>query len=139
MPLSDITIRPLFPVPAVLGLLTMLSFPAAASGVQRPVQYGGSGEQAHCNRAVVEAGPDTPAPLRSAPSQDAPVLTLINRSVHICDASEDNQWLGVIFANDDNALDACLTQPPPHQRQAYTGPCRSGWVDIGHFFFLEEG
>ena len=107
---------------------------------ERPVRYGGKGDHARCGMAVVELGPDQPAPLRTAPHADARVLAQVNALVHICDASDDYHWLGVIVTPlDAGNGPACLPDPLPAVRQPYTGHCRSGWVEAGHFFLLEEG
>lgn len=127
-------------LPAGLACLALAALVPAHARPDVAVAYGGSGEHARCSMAVVEMGADQPAPLRAAPDAGARVLARVNALVHICDASDDGLWLGVIVAP-AGAGDghACLPEPLPSRRQPYTGPCRSGWVDAGHFFFLEEG
>ena len=53
--------------------------------------------------------------------------------LHICTRSIDQKWLGVVVAPmpaADNATEgpACGVSSPVERKQAYEGPCASGWV-----------
>lgn len=46
--------------------------------------------------------------------------------VHLCE--EAGMWLGIVYPADEHAQD-CAVSSPAAARNAYVGPCRSGWVD----------
>ena len=48
--------------------------------------------------------------------------------VFICDASEDGEWIGVVYNDPVNDDDFCDVSSPVDHMQPYSGPCRSGWV-----------
>lgn len=50
------------------------------------------------------------------------------QAVHLCSSSDDDAWLGVVYAPKNSDLDCGVSSPVPEPR-AYAGPCRSGWVD----------
>ena len=74
-------------------------------------------------------------PLRAAPFAEAKsVATLAEGArLHVCTRSIDQKWLGVVVrptpAEGDSAppLD-CGVSSPVDRKQAYEGPCASGWV-----------
>lgn len=84
--------------------------------------------------------------LRAAPFQDAKAVAQLSNGdrVHICTRSLDQRWLGVVVppaapspegdpAANINApapVDCGVSSPVDH-KQAYDGPCRSGWVSSG--------
>ncbi len=75
-------------------------------------------------------------PLRAAPFDDARVLRELaeNERLHVCTRSLDQRWLGVVVppavpaeGKDTIAVD-CEVTSPVDRKQAYAGPCASGWV-----------
>ena len=73
--------------------------------------------------------------LRAAPFAEAKsVATLAEGArLHVCTRSIDQKWLGVVVrpapADGDGtpAVD-CGVSSPVDRKQAYEGPCASGWV-----------
>ena len=49
--------------------------------------------------------------------------------VYVCDGTADEQWLGVVYPG--SAGQDCAVSMPRDVAAAYTGPCRSGWVNAG--------
>ena len=49
--------------------------------------------------------------------------------VYVCDGTPDEQWLGVVYPG--RAGQECAVSTPRDVAGAYTGPCRSGWVNAG--------
>lgn len=82
-----------------------------------------------CNAAGVtrnlEAG--QVIPVRSAPFDTAPETGQLPAGgrFFICSRSHDQKWFGIVFGGD---LVACGLSRPVMTRQAYPGPCGSGWV-----------
>lgn len=57
------------------------------------------------------------------------------RQVHICSSSDDEVWLGVVYAPAGSDLDCGVSSPLP-EAKAYDGPCQFGWV---HHRWLDTG
>lgn len=83
---------------------------------------------------VARAGA-TGLPLRAAPFGDAKILASLAEGdrAYICTRSIDQKWLGVVLAPTpaaDNGAEAadCGVSAPVDRKQAYDGPCVSGWV-----------
>ena len=49
--------------------------------------------------------------------------------MYVCDGTPDEQWLGVVYPG--RAGQECAVSTPRVVAGAYTGPCRSGWVNAG--------
>ena len=107
------------------------------STLARPVTIGEDGPRLDaCGGMgqVTRAGGNGLA-LRAAPFAEAKsVATLAEGArLHVCTRSIDQKWLGVVVrptpAEGDSAppLD-CGVSSPVDRKQAYEGPCASGWV-----------
>jgi hypothetical protein len=69
-------------------------------------------------------------PVRAAPFEAAEEMGSIPAGTRffVCTRSHDQDWMGVVF-HENGALDpSCGVSGPVAARQAYTGPCDSGWV-----------
>ena len=107
------------------------------STLARPVTIGEDGPRLDACGVmgqVTRAGGNGLA-LRAAPFAEAKsVATLAEGArLHVCTRSIDQKWLGVVVrptpAEGDSAppLD-CGVSSPVDRKQAYEGPCASGWV-----------
>ena len=107
------------------------------STLARPVTIGEDGPRLDACGVmgqVTRAGGNGLA-LRAAPFAEAKsVATLAEGArLHVCTRSIDQKWLGVVVrptpAEGDSAppLD-CGVSAPVDRKQAYEGPCASGWV-----------
>jgi len=91
--------------------------------------------------ALVAAGPaapvrpDRPVMIGAQPERDAcPSLAQVSglnprgdANIWACDETADRSWTGVVFALRDSSID-CGVGSHIARRQAYRGPCTSGWV-----------
>lgn len=71
--------------------------------------------------------------LRAAPFADAKELARLaeGQRAHICTRSLDQKWLGVVVPPAAPAVAEatdCAVSSPVDRKQAYDGPCVSGWV-----------
>ena len=71
--------------------------------------------------------------LRAAPFADARASAQLNEGarLHLCTRSLDQRWIGVVVVPaiqaDARPVD-CGLSSPVERKQAYAGPCASGWV-----------
>ncbi|MDX3900617.1 MAG: hypothetical protein QHC40_08945 [Sphingobium sp.] len=103
----------------------------------RPVTIGEDGSRMDACGAIGRVlGSGRALPLRAAPFDDARVLRELAEGdrLHVCTRSLDQRWLGVVVppavAADGKGADAvdCEVTSPVDRKQAYAGPCASGWV-----------
>jgi hypothetical protein len=52
-------------------------------------------------------------------------------AVSVCEASDDDQWFGIVFAAPRTDPDMCGVTRAVQSTQEYQGPCRSGWIKGG--------
>ncbi|NWK98435.1 hypothetical protein DM806_22770 [Sphingobium lactosutens] len=74
-------------------------------------------------------------PLRAAPFSDAKALAQLaeGQRAYVCTRRIDQKWLGVVVLPAPPAGNAtppadCGVASPVERKQAYDGPCASGWV-----------
>ncbi|MEM8575471.1 MAG: SH3 domain-containing protein [Pseudomonadota bacterium] len=109
--------------------LTGISITALAQQPQVPVLAGGEADYDACGSQGVVQGLDPNGDgflaVRSGPSSNYGMLDKVYNGaiVNLCD--ERGNWLGVVYSHE--SVDCGVGTPWP-RRQAYTGPCRSGWV-----------
>ncbi|MFC3439877.1 hypothetical protein ACFOKF_01455 [Sphingobium rhizovicinum] len=105
--------------------------------VARPVTIGEDGPRMDACGALGQVTRSGPAglSLRAAPFSDAKPLAQLaeGQRAYICTRSIDQKWLGVVVPPAqpaDNATEAvdCGVASPVDRKQAYDGPCVSGWV-----------
>ncbi|WP_300114053.1 hypothetical protein [Sphingobium sp.] len=107
------------------------------STLARPVTIGEDGPRLDACGVmgqVTRAGGNGLA-LRAAPFAEAKNVATLGEGarLHVCTRSIDQKWLGVVVrptpAEGDSAppLD-CGVSSPVDRKQAYEGPCASGWV-----------
>ena len=107
------------------------------STLARPVTIGEDGPRLDACGVmgqVTRAGGNGLA-LRAAPFAEAKSVATLEEGarLHVCTRSIDQKWLGVVVrptpAEGDSAppLD-CGVSSPVDRKQAYEGPCASGWV-----------
>ncbi|MDO7835853.1 hypothetical protein Q4610_12440 [Sphingobium sp. HBC34] len=107
------------------------------SAIVRPVTIGEDGPQLDaCGSLgqVMRVGPKGLA-VRAAPFAEAKALATLaeGERAFICTRSFDQKWLGVVVPPalaGENASEAadCGVASPVERKQAYDGPCVSGWV-----------
>jgi hypothetical protein len=117
-------------VGALVLALTGLTFgPADQAFAQGrvPVQVGGSSDFDACGSVAVPTGlnprGDNFLAVRAGPNSSAQRLAKLRpgQQFYVCD--ERGAWLGIVYGGGD-----CGVGSPIRRRQAYSGPCRSGWV-----------
>ncbi|RVT43781.1 hypothetical protein [Sphingobium algorifonticola] len=120
------------------------------STLARPVTIGEDGPQLDACGALglvrgVAAGKRLA--VHAAPFREAKATAQLGNGarVHVCTRSLDQKWLGVVVMPDAPAPDGnevggnaalpapvdCGVSSPVDRRQAYDGPCQSGWVSSG--------
>ena len=52
-------------------------------------------------------------------------------SVSVCEAAENDQWFGIVFAAPRTEPEMCGVTRSVASQQEYQGPCRSGWIRAG--------
>lgn len=52
-------------------------------------------------------------------------------SVSVCEASDDDQWFGIVFAAPRTEPEMCGVGRSVASQQEYQGPCRWGWIRGG--------
>jgi hypothetical protein len=109
--------------------------------ITRPVTIGEDGPRLDACGAmgqVVRVGPSGLA-LRAAPFTEAQEIGRLGEGsrAHVCTRSIDQRWLGVVVAPPPSQPDSgeaasgdvdCGVSGPVDRKQAYDGPCLSGWV-----------
>ncbi|WP_244462650.1 integron [Methyloceanibacter caenitepidi] len=109
--------------------LTGLSATALAQQPQVPVLVGGEADYDACGSQGVVRGLDPNGDgflaVRGGPSSKYGMLDKIYNGmiVNLCD--QRGSWLGVVYSHETRD---CGVGTPWPRRQAYSGPCRSGWV-----------
>ncbi len=104
----------------------------AASSWERPITIGEDGPRLDACGAmgqVVRTGASGLA-LRAAPLDDAREVARLAQGarLHVCTRSLDQKWLGVVVEPAEGAGESCGVTDPVDQKQAYAGPCVSGWT-----------
>lgn len=110
------------------------------STLARPVTIGEDGPRLDACGAVgraTRAGVQGLS-VRSAPFAEAKeVARLVDDArIHVCTRSIDQKWLGVVIPppvpeGGEPAVDCGVTSPVD-RKQAYSGPCASGWVSSAY-------
>lgn len=131
LPNSSLADRPNAPAPE-----TRMDTPLA-----RPVIIGEDGPRMDACGTLgqVTRGGAGGLPLRAAPFGDAKIVAqlAVGQRAFVCTRSIDQKWLGVVLLPEaapdlapDNAAEApdCGVTAPVERKQAYDGPCVSGWV-----------
>lgn len=129
-------------------LAGVVLFAAAGLAVAEPpvalpdgaVMIGGEGKTGHCRgvttvRPGARANPGQ-ATVRAAPSVHARALPAVpaGAPVILCDAVAAGFWTAVVYRTDRPDADParvegeCFFLYPVRTRQAYRGPCLSGWI-----------
>lgn len=114
---------------AVSGIGAVPPFPAP----EVPVKVGGYVDLDACLSVVEVTGLDPKGDnylsLRSRPNPKGRELARLKSGQWLasCDQSADGKWTGVVYHPIDKQAD-CGTGTPMAKRQAYGGPCASGWV-----------
>lgn len=114
-------------------LLAAALIAAGPAQAPRPVMIGGEPDFDACRSTFTVSGlnprGDNYLSLRAAPYPGARELGRLKSGQVVwgCDETGDGNWTGVLVAPSANSID-CGVGSPIAQRQAYRGPCRSGWV-----------
>jgi len=105
----------------------------------RPVTIGEDGPRLDACGAMGQATRVGPQGLsvRSAPFAEAKALAQLAEGarVHVCTRSIDQKWLGVVIpppVTESAAPTDCGVREPVDRKQAYAGPCVSGWVSSAY-------
>ena len=69
-------------------------------------------------------------PVRSAPFDNGDQVGAIPAGAQffVCARSLDQKWFGLVYSPDGKLAGSCGVARPVSARQAYSGPCKSGWV-----------
>jgi len=112
-------------------LLTILNVLACSEPIETikemPVMVGGEVEFDACGSAAeLTFFEKEKVKIFSAPDEKSNIRDLVSKKilVSVCDSS--NGWFGIVYSTDENVR--CGTGSPIKIRQAYAGPCKSGWV-----------
>ena len=116
----------------ILAALMLACLPLATSAQQRhvPVMVGGEADFDACGsqgavRGLDPQGGDGFLAVRAGPSSKYATLDKVYSGyiLNLCD--QRGNRLGVVYSHDTRD---CGVGTPWPRRQAYAGPCRSGWV-----------
>ena len=106
---------------------------AAQPGLDQPVMIGGTEDFDACpsNAQVKPLNPrgDNFLSVRSRPSVKGRELARLRsgQDVWACDETADGEWTGIVYAPAGRDI-SCGVGSPIAKRQAYDGPCKTGWV-----------
>jgi hypothetical protein len=98
-----------------------------------PVRMGGSPDMDACpsNAHVTGLNPrgDNFLSVRSRPAVTGRELDRLpgDYAVWACDETHDGEWTGIVYSRRGQHVD-CGVGTPMARRQAYAGPCATGWV-----------
>ncbi len=118
---------------AISALALVAAGPAAPVRPDRPVMIGAQPERDACPSLAQVAGlnprGDNFLSVRALPAAQSRELTRLRGDANIwaCDETADGSWTGVVFAPRGSSID-CGVGSHIARRQAYRGPCTSGWV-----------
>jgi hypothetical protein len=115
--------------PFVAALLFVSAAAASAATPAVPVNIGDVPELDACvSWGVVTAAKLT---VRGGPGTKYPAIDTVSglQGLNLCDARGD--WIGVVYSPGAGPADCGVAMKLP-ARQAYAGPCRSGWVHKAH-------
>ena len=123
----------------LLALLTLSCHRTVLTPTGIPVLVGDHPEIDACNSwAVPKVDDDTAqVEVHSGPGHHFPVVDHLTRgcTILICSRSDDGRWQGIVYPADGSQSSAgeCGVSSPIAPKQAYSGPCRSGWIPIDAF------
>lgn len=115
----------------VCTILTALMFASVAgAGSGTPVQVGGEDDLDACGGVgkVVGLNPagDNFLAVRSGPGSRFRMIDKLHTDQLYFDCDSQGDWVGIVYSRNPNA--DCGVGTPIPRRQAYRGPCKSGWV-----------
>ncbi len=113
-----------------VALCVVLPIPGAFAEPRKQVRVGGEQSLDACGGVGVVAGlnpnGDNFLAVRSGPGSRYKMLDKIREGQMYFDCDEQGKWVGVVYSRDPNAT--CGVTSPIGKKQAYRGPCKSGWV-----------
>lgn len=120
---------------ALPAAAVLIAGAAIAATPPRPVRIGLEGtdiDACPSQGAVVGLNPrgDNFLTVRAGPGRDARAIARLEpgHRVHLCDYSEDGQWLGIVYDRSPRLEEDCRVGSPVPRLRPYRGPCHSGWV-----------
>jgi hypothetical protein len=119
------------PPPERLSPVPVTQVPPPERLAPVPVYLGGDEMHDACggaSKVVAGSTGRTHAAVRSGPGSKYPITDSLplDFMVSDCDGVEQGGWRGVVYDQDDEV--DCGTGSPIAERQAYQGPCKSGWM-----------
>jgi hypothetical protein len=117
----------LFQWVCLVGVFILYS---ASTLAKTPVMVGGDSELDACSE-IANIVAKKFIYLKDAPNLNANNVTMLSNdkrqplNVLVCDASADQQWVGVVVQSPDKD---CGVSSPIAMRQKYQGVCFSGWL-----------
>jgi len=113
-----------------LALLLFVLINTACSE-QQSVMVGGDEDYDACgSSAEVSSFVTQKVKVYSTPDNTSDVVDEISAGIKVsaCDFSDENFiWVGIVYSSDPSQR--CGVGTPIKERQAYSGPCKSGWVE----------
>jgi len=100
----------------------------------RPVQIGFDGPRFDACAGYGEVKPLNPAgdnylAVRAAPSINADEIDRLTSGTGLSMCQQVGDWIGVVYAPDQEEPVQCGTSSPVSSKREYEGPCKSGWVN----------
>jgi len=97
-----------------------------------PVMVGGEEDYDACGAAAEVFSPSKKEVIvYSAPSDAAEAIGEVSTGIYVsvCDFSDESiegDWVGIVYKNEESQV--CGVGATIETRQAYSGPCKSGWI-----------
>lgn len=111
-------------------ICSIVSLSAALAQSSKPVSVGGEASLDACGGvgAVIGLDPrgDNFLAVRSGPGAKYKMIDKLHAGQMFFDCDAQGKWIGIVYSRKPNA--ACGVSSPVRKRQAYRGPCRSGWI-----------
>lgn len=111
----------------ILGLSAILGLAAVSPGNAEPVRVGGPADFDACGVVGVPKGlnprGDNFLAVRAGPSSRTRMRAKLRPGQRFFICETRGQWVGIVYGRGGSGVTS-----PIRRRQAYRGPCRSGWV-----------
>ncbi|MGI9480371.1 MAG: integron [Hyphomicrobiaceae bacterium] len=113
-----------------VALCAMLPIASALAESRKKVRVGGERNLDACGGVGVVVGlnpkGDNFLAVRSGPGSRYKMRDKLREGQMYFDCDAHGKWIGIVYSRNPNAT--CGVTSPIAKRQAYRGPCKSGWI-----------
>lgn len=114
---------------ALIAASVLIAIGGASAGGAVPVMVGGAPELDACGGLGVVQGLDRDGDgflaVRAGPGTGYAEIDRLHNGDQVLFCDQNGNWIGVVYGRP--GIDCAVGSPMP-KRQAYQGPCKSGWA-----------